>query len=85
MRLKRVLNVCVQLFTGADPAVSGPAGGRGAAPGPEVLLDRPGIVPQRAPSLWTQKRLGASLTGGKSLYILIRCFSNDLKQFGRVF
>lgn len=85
MRPKPVLCVCVQLFTGADPAVSGPAGGRGEAPGPEVLLDRPGIVPQRAPSLWTQKRLGASLTGGKSLYVLIRCISNNILEFGRVF
>lgn len=63
---------CFQLFTGADPAVPGPAGGRGEATGPEVVLHRPGFVPQRAPSLRTQKGLGAPLTRGKSVNLHIR-------------
>lgn len=55
-----------QLSTAADPAVPGPAGGRGEAPSPEVLLHRSGFVPQRASSVWTQERLGATLTWGKT-------------------
>lgn len=38
----------VQFLAGADPAVPGPAGGRGEAPRPEVLLHRPGFVSQGA-------------------------------------
>jgi len=55
----------VQLFTGADPAVSGPAGGRGEAPGPEVLLHGPGVDPQGAPSVRAPQGMGAPLPGGE--------------------
>lgn len=49
-----------QFSPGTDPTVPGPVGGGGEAASSEVLLHRPGSVPQRASSVWTQEGLGAA-------------------------
>lgn len=73
------LCVTLQLFTGADPALARPAGGRGETPGPKVLLYCPGFVPERASSLRTQKGLGAAITWGKEVN-LIKWITYFIKQ-----